>query len=118
MKANLDAELLKAHTNVTGFMLLKIDLPNSYEAAIVKTEVTNQEYTTYMTVRDVNLTQQETINIQNKGLAEIMVINAQASSVATQKLNQGQGLVAKQNIEYTTLALKEVQDKLAFVNPQ
>lgn len=29
--------------NVTGFMLLKIDLPNNYEQAIVQTEVTNQE---------------------------------------------------------------------------
>jgi hypothetical protein len=64
-------------------MLLKIDLPDSYESAIVKTEVTNQEYTTYLTIRDVNLTQQETINIQTKGLAQIMVINANASSIAT-----------------------------------
>jgi len=33
----------EVHANVTGFMLLKIDLPDSYEAAIVTTEVTNQE---------------------------------------------------------------------------
>ena len=99
-------------------MLLKIDLPNSYESAIVKTEVTNQEYTTYLTIRDVNLTQQETINIQNKGLAEIMVINANASSQATMKLNQGDGKVAKQNIEYTTLGLKSVQGNLTFADPQ
>ena len=72
-------------------MMLKIDLPNSYESAIVKTEVTNQEITTYLTIRDVNLTQQETINIQNKGLAEIMVINANASSEATKRLNRGAG---------------------------
>jgi len=56
MTANLKTELAKAKANVTGFMLLKIDLPNTYESAIVKTEVTNQEYTTYMTIRDVNRT--------------------------------------------------------------
>jgi len=31
------------YANVTGFMLLKIDLPDNYEQAIVATEVTNQE---------------------------------------------------------------------------
>ena len=56
MQESLRDDIGKAYANVTGFMMLKIDLPNSYESAIVKTEVTNQEYTTYMTIRDVNLT--------------------------------------------------------------
>lgn len=56
MQRSLREDVSKAFANVTGFMLLKIDLPNSYESAIVKTEVTNQEYTTYLTIRDVNLT--------------------------------------------------------------
>lgn len=34
-------DLLEAYAKVTGFMLLKIDLPDVYEAAIVATEVTN-----------------------------------------------------------------------------
>ena len=33
-------DLLEAYAKVTGFMLLKIDLPDVYEAAIVSTEVT------------------------------------------------------------------------------
>ena len=30
------------YTNITGFMLLEIDLPDDFEEAIVLTEVTNQ----------------------------------------------------------------------------
>jgi len=31
------------HADVTGFMLMKIDLPDEFEQAIVETEVTVQE---------------------------------------------------------------------------
>lgn len=37
MKKSLETYLSDAHTDISGFMLLKIDLPDSYEAAIVKT---------------------------------------------------------------------------------
>ena len=42
MNRTLVKDLAEAHANVTGFMLLKIDLPDTYEGAIVETEVTNQ----------------------------------------------------------------------------
>jgi len=48
--------LKEAHAEVSGFMLLKIDLPDVYEGAIVATEVTNQERTTFETLRYVNET--------------------------------------------------------------
>jgi hypothetical protein len=56
MKASLTEYLNAAHTDVSGFMLLKIDLPDSYEMAIVKTQVTNQEIITYNQTRIVNMT--------------------------------------------------------------
>jgi hypothetical protein len=55
MKENLVEELKKAHTDVTGFMLLKIDLPNSFESAIVLTEVTKEQEKTWTTRREVSL---------------------------------------------------------------
>jgi len=61
-------------------MLLKIDLPNSYEDAIVKTQVTKQETLTVTTQRDKNKTDQVTENILARGGAQIMQINAKASS--------------------------------------
>jgi len=41
MTEALKQDLADAHADVTGFMLLKIDLPDVYEGAIVSTEVTN-----------------------------------------------------------------------------
>ena len=58
--------------------------------------------------RKVNLTNQETENIKAKGLANITIINSNASSYATQILNKGSGTMQKQNIELTTNAFKEV----------
>ena len=42
MRSALIEDLTRANREVTGFMLLKIDLPDVYEGAIVNTEVTNQ----------------------------------------------------------------------------
>lgn len=41
MLQSLTDDLNEAMADVSGFMLLKIDLPDLYEAAIVKTQVTN-----------------------------------------------------------------------------
>jgi len=41
MRKLLREYLNAAHVDVSGFMLLKIDLPDSYEMAIVRTQVTN-----------------------------------------------------------------------------
>ena len=111
---NLKRELGKVNTDVSGFMLLKIDLPDTYEAAIVQTEVTKQQQQTYMITRDVNETQQVTENIKAMSLANITMINANASKIATQIVNNGNGKVAKQNIEYVTLALMNVTQELGF----
>ena len=51
---------------------------------------------------------QETENVKAEALAEINKINANASAQATKVLNKGAGEVAKQNIEYTTMALEEI----------
>jgi hypothetical protein len=42
MLERLVTDLNKAHADISGFMLLKIDLPDLYEGAIVKTQVTTQ----------------------------------------------------------------------------
>ena len=40
VRSSLTEDLKEANAHVSGFMLLKIDLPDIYEAAIVETEVT------------------------------------------------------------------------------
>ena len=105
MRSSLVEDLGKAFADVTGFMLLKIDLPDVYEGAIVNTEVTNQQKITYTTLRAVNETQQVTENIKSAALARINIINSGASSNATIIINNGAGEVAKQNIDLTSQAL-------------
>ncbi len=56
MKTELTKQMKEMHADVVGFMLLQIDLPDSYENAIVRTEVTNQELKTFEQIRKVNLT--------------------------------------------------------------
>jgi hypothetical protein len=41
MREQLEQEMAEANAEVSAFMLLKIDLPDTYENAIVETEVTN-----------------------------------------------------------------------------
>lgn len=88
---SLVEDLNEANAAVTGFMLLKIDLPDVYEAAIVETEVTTQEKTKYDNLRNVNVTHQKTENIKAAAMARISVINAKATSNATKILNEGAG---------------------------
>ena len=57
MLNSMKTELNKVNTDVTGFMMLRIDLPDSYENAIVQTQVKTQQQTTYLTIREVNQTQ-------------------------------------------------------------
>jgi hypothetical protein len=42
MTNRLQETMSQTYADVTGFMLLKIDLPGSYEEAIVNTQVTDQ----------------------------------------------------------------------------
>ena len=114
MLANLKTDLDALHTEITGFMLLEVDLPDMYEGAIVATEVTNQESITYDTMRDVNLTQQVSQNIKAAALRDISNTNTKASSEAKMIINKGQGEVAKQNIDGVTSALAYVAKEMGI----
>ena len=60
----LNDDLRGAHATVVNFYLMKIDLPDIYEGAIVKTQVTQQEVVLYETLRAVNETTTITDNIK------------------------------------------------------
>ena len=91
MFKNLTYQLDMAHADVSGFMLLKIDLPNSYERAIVRTKVTTQEILTYNMTRKVKLINQKTENLRAMGNANVTKINSNATSFAQKIINKGQG---------------------------
>ena len=71
MMTNLKRDMDKLFIDITGFMMLKIDLPDTYENAIVATEVVNQELITFGEIRTVNETQQENRNIEATGYKSI-----------------------------------------------
>lgn len=114
MKKQLIEDLAAAYADITGFMLLKIDLPDSYEGAIVETEITNQQKLTYTVMKEVNMTQQAIENKKAESLKEITEINANAASDATIELNEGAGEVAKQSIEWQTMTMVDVANQLKF----
>lgn len=118
MQNLLQQHMTAAKASVTGFMLLKIDLPDTYEDAIVQTEVTNQERATYGQIRLANETQQKSSNIEVAAQARIKVINANASATAQEKIYNGSATITNQTYNYTTQALALVQDKLQFSNKQ
>ena len=76
MRQDLTAALSKSYARVKGFQLLKIDLPNPYEDAIVQTQVTNQQRLTMGEERKVNMTIQMTNNIVEAAKARIKIINS------------------------------------------
>jgi len=115
MEKNLKDNLNRVHADIKGFQLLKISLPYVYENEIVKTQVMKQEAATFTSIREVNLNQQMVRNIRAAGERAVSNINAEATAEATIEVNKGEGMIVRQNIEYTTKALKDTQDKLSFV---
>jgi len=55
LEQSLKERLNLAFADCTAFMILKIDLPDSYEEAIVDTQIVNQEIITQQLIMQVNL---------------------------------------------------------------
>ena len=52
LQSAVNKDLRMAFSSCAGFMFLKIDLPNSYEQAIVDTQVVNQERSTMLAIQN------------------------------------------------------------------
>jgi len=59
LEVELRKQLRKAYANCTGLMLLKIDLPDVYEEAIVDTQVVIQQTATSKKIMNSTLVRQE-----------------------------------------------------------
>ena len=55
MERTLKEDFLKLHIDIVGFALFRIDLPPSFEMAIVNTQVYKQEAATYVNLREVGV---------------------------------------------------------------
>lgn len=74
----MNAKLQEAHATCTGFMLLKIDLPDTYEEAIVDTQLVHQERLTQEKIRNVSLVQAQMAVDRANSTKIVEITNAQA----------------------------------------
>ena len=79
-------------------MLLKIDLPDVYEEAIVDTQVVIQQTATSKKIMNSTLVRQEIEVLRAQASRDIAVINARAESEATIVSNQARGQILNNTI--------------------
>ena len=118
MEVNLRNALFKAHANCTGLMLLKIDMPDVYEDAIVNTQVVVQDTTTQTKIMNSTLIRQDIEVLRSEAHREIAVINARADSEATYYSNNARAWVLNNTISKLGDAYKYVQTKIGLAQSQ
>jgi len=81
-------------------MLLKIELPQSYEDAIVDTQVVYQEKLTAESIRNATVVRQKIEVDRSNATKEVAIINAEAQSNATYIANQALAQIIKNTVVY------------------
>lgn len=94
MKDLLDKEFRKAHATCKGFQLIKIQLPDSYEDAIVQTQVEVQRKRMKEFEQTAMLKRKEIKVLESESNSKIAIINSEGNSDAYYKvaLAKGEGL--------------------------
>ena len=89
-----------SYADCTGFMLLRIDLPDSYENAIVDTQVVKQQKQTQEAIKNATIIKAEIEVVRSQYMKDIAVINAEAQYNATVTRNTAQAITLKNTITY------------------
>jgi hypothetical protein len=94
MKDLLDIELRKAYAVCKGFQLIKIQLPDSYEDAIVQTQVEVQRQQMKRFEKTAMEKRKQIQVLESESNSKIAVINSEGNADAYYKvaLAQGEGL--------------------------
>ncbi|CDW85393.1 UNKNOWN [Stylonychia lemnae] len=112
----LNVKLQEAFANCTGLMLLKIDLPDSYEDAIVDTQLVNQQRLTQEKVKSINLILAG-IEVDNSVANQnISIINAEAQYNATIYSNNINAKMIKNTVTKQAEAYTQAKKDLQFDN--
>jgi hypothetical protein len=105
--AKLNATLVQTYARVTGFQMLVIDLPASYEESIVQTQVMVQMKETRKYEQQAT-TIRESINVDiSEADMNITIINANATSRAITISNTAKKTCIANTIDYETKAYKD-----------
>jgi hypothetical protein len=114
MMSRLNSVLNDAYANCTGFMLLRIDLPDSYEQAIVDTQVVNQKKNTQESIRNATVIRTGIEVDRSNATMQISVINAGAESQALITKNLAQAQIINNTVTYQNWAYNQVQDNIGL----
>ena len=93
-------------------MLLKIDLPDVYEEAIVDTQVVIQQTATSKKIMNSTLVRQEIEVLRAQASRDIAVINAKAESEATIVSNQARAQILNNTISKLGSAYSTVRSTI------
>lgn len=98
LQESLNKRLQEAFAVCKGLMLLKIDLPDSYEEAIVETQIVNQETVTQQLIKQVNLINTGIDVDRAKTAKNITIINAEADGKATEISNNAKATIVSNTV--------------------
>ena len=95
-------------------MILKIDLPDSYEEAIVDTQIVNQEIITQQLIMQVNLINTGIEVDRAKTAKDVTITNSQADGNATVISNTAKADITANTVSYQQLAYNNAKSLLSF----
>ena len=116
MRERLNQATQLIFTDVPSLQLLRIDLPDSYESAIVATEVENQLKETYEYVKEATLERQHMAVDEAKAEKNITELNALANQNATFITQTALAEILEYSITKEKETYKHVKDSLAFTD--
>lgn len=114
LEESLKIKLFQAHANVTGFMILKIDLPDSYEEAIVDTQIVNQEIITQQLIMQVNLINTGIEVDRARTAKNVTITNAEADGNATQIANTAKSTIISNTVNQQKVAYSNSKSLLSI----
>jgi hypothetical protein len=100
MLESLNNSLQTAYADCTGFMMLKIDLPDTYEDSIVETQVVNQEKNTQESISKAAVIRAQIEVDRSNATMQVAIINGQAESAALVVKNEAEAKVKENTITY------------------
>lgn len=118
MRDALDVVLQKAHAKCTNFQFLNIDLPDSYENAIVYTQIENQKAQTSSYNREIDLIKAQIEVDKSDAEKQTTVINAKAEAEAVKARNNAEAEMRSVTIQNQKEAWENTKSTIGFTANQ
>lgn len=118
MKSRLNSSLNEVFADCTAFQFLSIDLPDSYENAIVLTQIENQKKSTFTYKRETSIIESEIQVDRSNATKAIQIINSKAEAEAIKARNTADASIRKVTVENQSAAWTSAKSQIGFGIPQ